>query len=212
MNQRRLFIASCLSLVVTAMIFVIRGDIAPQVEPAFGLSHENYAFVSTMAFFGFAASIFVASPMLDALGMRNLLYLAFALHIGGHCGLHLRPELHRALYVNALCGLRQRPGRSSDQPADGDDLSRRENAQAECATCLVAGRADYRRSGRICDGASQSPVASEDGGRGDSHHHIRHTDLRAAISEDRTCGGRNLDRRNDQSGVSSRRSCYCSSA
>src|SRR5215470_7281473 len=83
MNQRRLFIASCLSLVVTAMIFVIRGDIAPQIEPAFGLSHENYAFVSTMAFFGFAASIFVASPMLDALGMRNLLYLAFVLHIGG---------------------------------------------------------------------------------------------------------------------------------
>ncbi len=75
MNQRRLFIASCLSLVVTAMIFVIRGDIAPEIEPAFGLSHEDYAFVSTMAFFGFAASILVASPMLDALGMRNLLYL-----------------------------------------------------------------------------------------------------------------------------------------
>ncbi len=83
MNQRRLFIASCLSLVVTAMIFVIRGDIAPQVEGAFQLTHEQYAFVSTMAFFGFAASILVASPMLDALGMRNLLYLAAALHIGG---------------------------------------------------------------------------------------------------------------------------------
>ena len=65
MNQRRLFIASCLSLVVTAMIFVIRGDIAPQVENAFRLTHEEYAFVSTMAFFGFAASILVASPMLE---------------------------------------------------------------------------------------------------------------------------------------------------
>ena len=57
--------------------------IAPQVEGAYHLSHEQYAFVSTMAFFGFAASILVASPMLDALGMRNLLYLALILHIGG---------------------------------------------------------------------------------------------------------------------------------
>jgi MFS family permease len=101
MNQRRLFIASCLSLVVTAMIFVIRGDIAPQLEPAFGLSHEDYAFVSLMAFFGFAASIFVASPMLDALGMRNLLYLAFALHIGGILAFIFAPS-YTVLYMSML--------------------------------------------------------------------------------------------------------------
>lgn len=101
MNQRRLFIASCLSLVVTAMIFVIRGDIAPQVEPVFGLSHEDYAFVSMMAFFGFAASIFVASPMLDALGMRNLLYLAFGLHIGGILAFIFAPSF-TVLYLSML--------------------------------------------------------------------------------------------------------------
>jgi len=86
MNQQRLFIASCLALVVTAMIFVIRGDIATQVETVFHLTHEQYGFVSTMAFFGFASSILVASPMLDALGMRNLLYLALLLQIGGLLG------------------------------------------------------------------------------------------------------------------------------
>jgi MFS family permease len=101
MNQRRLFIASCLSLVVTAMIFVIRGDIAPQVEPAFGLSHEDYAFVSTMAFFGFAGSILVVSAMIDALGMRNLLYLAFALHIGGILAFIFAPN-YTVLYLSML--------------------------------------------------------------------------------------------------------------
>src|SRR5581483_7662406 len=101
MNKQRLFIASCLSLVVTAMIFVIRGDIAPQVEPLFGLSHEQYAFVSTMAFFGFAASILVASPMLDALGMRNLLYLAAALHIGGILSFIFAPN-YTVLYMSML--------------------------------------------------------------------------------------------------------------
>src|SRR5262245_21878410 len=101
MNQRRLFIASCLSLVVTAMIFVIRGNIAPQVESAFGLSHEAYAFVSTMAFFGFAASILLASPMLDALGMRNLLFLALVLHIGGVLAFILAPN-YTVLYMSML--------------------------------------------------------------------------------------------------------------
>src|SRR5678816_2975658 len=83
MNQRRLFIASCLSLVVTAMIFVIRGAITDVVKGDFGLTNEQYGLVSSMAFFGFATSILVASPMLDMLGMRYLLYLALFLHIGG---------------------------------------------------------------------------------------------------------------------------------
>jgi len=83
------------------MIFVIRGDIAPQVEGAFQLTHEQYAFVSTMAFFGFAASILVASPMLDALGMRNLLYLAAALHIGGVLAFIAAPN-YTVLYMSML--------------------------------------------------------------------------------------------------------------
>jgi MFS family permease len=83
------------------MIFVIRGDIAPQVEGAYGLSHEQYAFVSTMAFFGFAASILVASPLLDTLGMRNLLYLALALHVGGILAFIFAPN-YTVLYMAML--------------------------------------------------------------------------------------------------------------
>lgn len=86
MDKRRLFIASCLSLVVTAFIFVIRGDIGAQVEGAFKLSHADYGWVSAVAFIGFAIAIAVASPVLDALGMRNLLYLACGLHILGIIG------------------------------------------------------------------------------------------------------------------------------
>jgi len=51
MNQRRLFVASCLSLVVTAMIFVIRGAITDEVKGIFGLTNEQYGLVSSMAFF-----------------------------------------------------------------------------------------------------------------------------------------------------------------
>ncbi|HEX4947929.1 MAG TPA: hypothetical protein VFZ34_14755, partial [Blastocatellia bacterium] len=81
MNKQRLFIASCLSLVVTAMIFALRGNVEDLVknDPALAnffpaaTASADYGWLSTMAFFGFAASILVTSPMLDALGMRNLL-------------------------------------------------------------------------------------------------------------------------------------------
>ncbi|MGE0128609.1 MAG: sugar MFS transporter [Blastocatellales bacterium] len=103
MNQRRLFIASCLSLVVTAMIFVIRGDIINQVQGSFtpALTNAEYGWVSAMAFFGFASSIFLASPMLDSLGMRNLLYLACGLHIAGILAFIFAPS-YTVLYMSML--------------------------------------------------------------------------------------------------------------
>jgi MFS family permease len=100
-ERRRLFYASCLALVVTAMIFVIRGAITDEVKGVYHINNEEYGWVSSMAFFGFASSILVASPMLDALGMRNLLYLAFALHVGGIVAFIFAPS-YTVLYVSML--------------------------------------------------------------------------------------------------------------
>jgi len=82
------------------MIFALRGNVEdlvltdPAVRSFFNPSdlRADYGWLSTMAFFGFAASILVTSPMLDALGMRNLLYLAFALHIVGVLGFIVAPS------------------------------------------------------------------------------------------------------------------------
>jgi len=82
------------------MIFALRGNVEdlvladPAVKSFFNPSdlRADYGWLSTMAFFGFAASILVTSPMLDALGMRNLLYLAFALHIVGVLGFIVAPS------------------------------------------------------------------------------------------------------------------------
>ncbi len=110
MNQRRLFIASCLALVVTAMIFALRGNVEDLVVAdaiqGFNPSEarSQYGWISTMAFFGFAASIFLASPMLDALGMRNLLYLAFGLHIVGVIGFVMAPNYDVMTYSMLLAG------------------------------------------------------------------------------------------------------------
>ena len=112
MNQRRLFIASCLSLVVTAMIFALRGNVEdliltdPALEGFFSAtgSRAEYGWLSTMAFFGFASSILVASPMLDGLGMRNLLYLAFGLHIIGIIGFIGAPSYTVMSVASLLAG------------------------------------------------------------------------------------------------------------
>jgi MFS family permease len=112
MNKSRLFIASCLSLVVTAMIFALRGNVEdlvladPAVRGFFNPSdlRADYGWLSTMAFFGFAASILVTSPMLDALGMRNLLYLAFALHIVGVLGFIVAPSYTMMSLTMLLAG------------------------------------------------------------------------------------------------------------
>ncbi len=82
-NRARLFVASCLALTVTGMIFIIRGHIESQVIEIYDITHADYGFVSALAFAGFATSMAAVSPMIDFLGMRNLLYLAFAFHIGG---------------------------------------------------------------------------------------------------------------------------------
>ncbi len=110
MNQRRLFIASCLSLVVTAMIFALRGNVEDMVigDGIAGFTsseaRSQYGWISTMAFFGFAASILVASPMLDSLGMRNLLYLAFGLHLVGVIGFVMAPNYQVMTYSMLLAG------------------------------------------------------------------------------------------------------------
>ena len=108
-NQGRLFLASCLSLVVTAMIFALRGNVEDQVVGTSGFftgatARGDYGWISTMAFFGFAASILVASPMLDNLGMRNLLYLAFALHIVGILGFIAAPSYGMMTFTMLLAG------------------------------------------------------------------------------------------------------------
>lgn len=113
MNQRRLFVASCIALVVTAMIFAVRGNIENNVlnDPALAgffdiaTSRESYAALSTMAFFGFAASILAASPLLDALGMRNLLYLAFTLHVIGLISFIFAPSYTVMTIAMLMAGL-----------------------------------------------------------------------------------------------------------
>jgi MFS family permease len=83
MNPRRLFIASCIALVTTAMAFAIRGDVMDSMGNTFSLDKEQIGWVGSAAFLGFAISILLGSPLCDFLGMHVLLSAACLLHISG---------------------------------------------------------------------------------------------------------------------------------
>jgi MFS family permease len=83
MNQRRLFVASCVALVATAMTFAIRGDIMSDFEREFALTKTDVGWIAGAAFWGFGLSMLLGGPLCDLLGMGTLLRLAAAGHITG---------------------------------------------------------------------------------------------------------------------------------
>ena len=83
MNPQRLFVASCIALLATAMSFAIRGDIMGELEVAFGLDKIQLGWISGAAFWGFGLSILFGGTLCDLLGMGRLLKLAAIGHIAG---------------------------------------------------------------------------------------------------------------------------------
>ncbi len=79
----RLFPASCVALIATAMSFAIRGDIMGDFERVFGLSATDVGWIAGAAFWGFGLSMALGGPLCDALGMKTLARLAAVGHIGG---------------------------------------------------------------------------------------------------------------------------------
>jgi MFS family permease len=72
MNNSKLFVASCVSLATTAMVFAIRGDVADAMAGAFHLTHEQLGLIFSPAFWCFTVAIFVSGALVDAVGMRTL--------------------------------------------------------------------------------------------------------------------------------------------
>jgi MFS family permease len=83
MNRQQLFIASCLSLVTTSMVFAIRGDVAPAVSAAFQLTNEQMGLIFSPAFWAFTVAIFVSGALVDTVGMRALHVLSTIGYLAG---------------------------------------------------------------------------------------------------------------------------------
>ena len=82
-NNQRLFNASCIALVVTAMTFAIRAGILSQLGEDFNLSDSQLGWVNSMAFFGFPLATIIGGLLYNAIGARKLMWLAFISHLLG---------------------------------------------------------------------------------------------------------------------------------
>ncbi len=82
-NADRLFLASCMALVVTSMTFAIRAGMLGKLGADFGLNNTELAQIAGMAFLGFPVATTLGGLFVDAVGMKRLMWLTFAAHLLG---------------------------------------------------------------------------------------------------------------------------------
>lgn len=104
-HQRQLFIASCLALVTTAMVFSVRAAVLDDLGAHFHVNKEAVGIFAGKAFLGFAAAIFLGGPLCDAVGMRTLLALACLLHLSGILLTIFAPSYDVLIWATFVVGL-----------------------------------------------------------------------------------------------------------
>lgn len=76
-NPRRLFLASCLALITTAVAFSIRGDILDALTADLHITKQQAGILLSPAFWGNTLAVILGGALVDFLGMRRLLYVSF---------------------------------------------------------------------------------------------------------------------------------------
>lgn len=82
-HRKQLFVASCLALLVTSLSFGIRAGLLGTWKTEFGLSQEDASIITSTAFWGFPLAVVIGGFLVDIIGMKRLLVMAFVLHLAG---------------------------------------------------------------------------------------------------------------------------------
>ncbi len=82
-NAKRLFLLSCVALITTAMTFAIRARLEKVWGIQFGLNAKSIALAMAPAFWGFTLAQFIGGPLVDVIGMKRFVRIAFLLHLVG---------------------------------------------------------------------------------------------------------------------------------
>lgn len=105
-NKQKLFIASCLALLVTSLSFGIRAGILGRLGVEFGLDKAELGTIAATAFWGFPLAVIIGGMVVDIIGMKKLLILAFIFHLTGilmtiYAGSFGNPFW--SLFISTLC-------------------------------------------------------------------------------------------------------------
>jgi MFS family permease len=82
-QPKKLFIASCLALLVTSLSFGIRAGIMDSLMVEFHLDAKQMGLIAGTAFWGFPLAIIVGGMIVDIIGIKRILLLAFLFHLIG---------------------------------------------------------------------------------------------------------------------------------
>jgi MFS family permease len=82
-NKNQLFVGSCLALLVTSLSFGIRAGILNRLGVDFALDKEQLGTIAATAFWGFPLAVIIGGMVVDIIGMKRLLGIAFVFHIAG---------------------------------------------------------------------------------------------------------------------------------
>lgn len=105
-NRSQLFVASCLALLVTSLSFGIRAGILDRLGIQFGLDKAELGTIAATAFWGFPLAVVIGGMVVDIIGMKRLLILAFIFHIAGILLTIFAGEFGNpfwALFISTLC-------------------------------------------------------------------------------------------------------------
>ena len=82
-NRNKLFVASCLALLVTSLSFGIRAGLLGTWGTQFNLDKYEISTITATAFWGFPLAVIIGGMIVDIIGMKKLLVMAFIFHLAG---------------------------------------------------------------------------------------------------------------------------------
>jgi MFS family permease len=101
-QRSQLFVASCLALLVTSLSFGIRAGIMGDLQGQFNLTGAEVGTITATAFWGFPVAVIVGGMIVDVIGMKRLLVIAFIFHLAGIL-LTIFAGGYWTLFISTLC-------------------------------------------------------------------------------------------------------------
>lgn len=101
-NRSRIFSASCVALMVTAMTLGVRAGIMTELAGTFNLSDSQLGWIAGMAFLGFPVATMLGGLIYNFIGAKKLMYIAFAGHLLG-LALTITADGFWSLIISTFC-------------------------------------------------------------------------------------------------------------
>lgn len=82
-NRTKLFVASCMALIVTSLSFAVRAKIEYVFDNTYGLSGQEIGWAFGPAFWGFTLAMFAGGLIIDVVKTKRVVWAAFFFHLAG---------------------------------------------------------------------------------------------------------------------------------